>query len=246
MTTIALYNLKGGVGKTAGCINLAYLAARDDDRCLVWDVDPQGASSFYLNAKAASDKNSKKLIGGQVSIEELIFTSAYPNLDIIPADISSRKLDLFIEEQKNSKKLLKQLLKPLKEDYDLVFIDCPPGFSTLAESIFNAADIVLMPTIPTTLSLRSFDAVKDFFAEKQIDPSKLMCFFSMVDGRKALHNEVMEEFSQQRRFFQSVIPYLSDIEKMGVHQAPLPAFAPNSKGTKAYRELWEELKEGIF
>lgn len=246
MTTIALYNLKGGVGKTAGCINLAYLAAQEDHRCLVWDVDPQGASSFYLNATAVSDKNSKKLIGGQISIEELIFASAYPNLDIIPADLSSRKLDLFIEERKNSKKLLKQLLKPLREDYDIVFIDCPPGFSVLAENIFNAADIVLLPTIPTTLSLRTFEAVKDFFAEKQIDPSRLMCFFSMVDSRKALHNEVMEEFSQQRRFFQSAIPYLSDIEKMGVHQAPLPSFAPNSKGAKAYQELWHEIKEGIF
>ncbi len=246
MTTIALYNLKGGVGKTAGCINLAYLAAQDGYRCLVWDVDPQGAASFYLNAVADSDKNSKKLIGGQISIEELIFTTAYSNLDIIPADFSSRKLDLFIEEQKSSKKLLKQLLKPLREDYDLVFIDCPPGFSMLAESIFNAADIVLLPTIPTTLSLRTFEAVKDFFAEKQIDLSKLMCFFSMVDSRKILHNEVMEEFANQRRFFESYIPYLSDVEKMGVHQAPLPAFAPNSKGAKAYEALWEEIKEGIF
>lgn len=246
MTTIALYNLKGGVGKTAGCVNLAYLAAQEQYRCLVWDVDPQGAAGFYFNASAGSDKLSKKLIGGELDIEALILDTGYDNLDVIPADFSSRKLDLFIEAQKNSKKVLKQLLKPLKQDYDLIFIDCPPGFSALAESIFNAADIVLLPTIPTTLSLRTFEAVKHFFEEKQIDGSKLMCYFSMVDSRKALHNEVIEEFSEQRKFFQSSIPYLSDVEKMGIHQAPLPYFAPHSRGTKAYEALWEEIKEGLF
>lgn len=246
MTTIALYNLKGGVGKTAGCVNLAYLAAREGYRCLVWDVDPQGAASFYFDASPESDKLSKKLIGGQLDIAALILDTGYDNLDVIPADLSSRKLDLFIEAQKNSKKVLKQLLKPLKDDYDLIFIDCPPGFSVLAESIFNAADMVLLPTIPTTLSLRTFDAVNHFFEEKQIDGSKLMCYFSMVDSRKALHNEVMEEFSEQRKFFQSSIPYLSEIEKMGIQQAPLPYFAPHSRGTKAYEALWEEIKEGIF
>lgn len=246
MITIALYNLKGGVGKTAGCVNLAHLAALDEYRTLIWDLDPQGASGFYYHAEPGTAKDTKKLVEQSIDIRELLQQTAYEHLDIIPADFSSRKLDFFLEEQKSSKKFLKQLLKPLKNDYDLVFIDCPPGFSVLAENIFQAADIVLLPTIPTTLSLRTFEAVKDFFEEKKIDLSKLMCYFSMVDSRKALHLETMESFAQQRRFFESNIPYLSDVEKMGIYQAPVADYAPNSRAAIAYGELWAEIKEGIF
>ncbi|MCY1533994.1 Sporulation initiation inhibitor protein Soj [compost metagenome] len=246
MITIALYNLKGGVGKTAGCVNLAHLAAMDEYRTLIWDLDPQGAAGFYYQASAGSAKDTRKLVEQHVAISELIQHTGYDYLDIIPSDFSSRKLDSLLEAQGSSKKYIKQLLKPLKNDYDLVFIDCPPGFSVLAEHIFQAADIVLLPTIPTTLSLRTFEAVKSFFEEKKIDLAKLMCYFSMVDSRKALHLETMEAFHRQRRFFSSYIPYLSDVEKMGIYQAPVMAFAPSSRAAQAYTDLWEELKEGIF
>lgn len=246
MTSVALYNLKGGVGKTAGVINLAHLAAQEGYRVLVWDLDPQAAASFYLQSEASSEKNTKKLLAGDLSIEDLIQTTNYDNLDIIPADFSSRKLDVFIDQQKGAKKVIKQLLKPMKSSYDLVFIDCPPGFSLLAENIFQASDVILLPTIPSTLSLRTFETVQEYFDENKIDRSKMMGYFSMVDSRKTLHTSVMESFADQRRFFESFIPYLSEVEKMGIHQAPLTAFAPNSRGAQAFVNLWKEISEGIF
>ena len=246
MEVIALYNLKGGVGKTAGCVNLAHLCAQDGFRTLVWDLDPQAAAGFYFDVDAASAKSTKKLMDEAVSLPELVQPTVFENLDVIPADFSGRKLDVMLEEQKKGKKVLKQMLKSLRDDYDFVFIDCPPGFSLLAENIFHAADIVLMPTIPTTLSLRTFEAVKALFEEKKIEGEKLMCYFSMVDSRKTLHTEVMDEFLQQKRFFQSFIPYLSDIEKMGLHQGPVTAYAPQSRAAKAFSYLWGELKEGIL
>lgn len=245
MFVFALYNLKGGVGKTASCVNLAHLASQDGYQTLLWDLDPQGAAGFYYNALAENKKSIRKLLEHDIALQSLIQPSEYEHLDIIPADLSTRKLDLILDE-KSSKKQLKQVLKEVQQKYDFVFIDCPPGFSILADNIFTAADAVLMPVIPTTLSLRTYDIVKNYFDDKRIELEKLMCFFTMADARKSLHNEVMFSLNEDHRFFEHYIPQLSDIERMGINQAPVTAFAPSSRASQSYADLWEEIKEGIL
>ena len=246
MITIALYNLKGGVGKTASCVNFAYLAAKDNFQTLLWDIDPQGATSFYYNIKPKDATGVKELLGKDADLDNAIMTTEYEKLDIIPADHSGKALDIMMEELKTVKKRLKTLLTPYSREYDFIFIDCPPGLSSLSENIFNAADIVLMPVIPTTLSLRTYEMVKAYFKEKSIDMHKLACFFTMADIRRNMHNEVMEELYKDKRFFQNYIPYLSDVEKMGIHKAPIEEFARSSYAAQCYRELWEEIKEGLL
>ena len=246
MVIVALYNLKGGVGKTASCVNFAYLAAKDGYKTLLWDIDPQGSTSFYYNAKAKLKGGIKKLVEKDADLEEAIMATDYENLDIIPADVSIKSFDIMMEELKSSKKRLKSLLQPFNKEYDFVFMDCPPGFSVLAENIFNAADIVLMPVIPTTLSIRTYEMTKEYFKEKDIDLSKMMCFFTMADLRKNMHNEIMETLYKDKRFFENYIPYLSDVEKMGVHKAPLEEFAKSGYAAKCYKDLWEEIKEGVL
>jgi chromosome partitioning protein len=247
MTTIALYNLKGGVGKTACCVNFAYLSALDGYKTLLWDLDPQGSTTFYYQAKPKLKGGIKHLLGqNSTSLEEAAMNTDYENLDIIPADQSSKSLDIMIEEMKHSKKRLKHVLHEFRKDYDFVFMDCPPGLSALAENIFHAADIILMPVIPTTLSVRTYEMVKAYFKEKDIDLSKLTCFFTLVDLRKNLHNEVMDTLFKDKRFFSSYIPYLSDVEKMGIYQAPVEVFARSSYAAQCYRDLWAEIKEGVL
>lgn len=246
MVIIALYNLKGGVGKTASCVNFAYLAAKDGYKTLLWDIDPQGSTSFYYQAKAKYKGGIKKLVEKDADIEEAIMTTNYENLDIIPADVSVKSFDVMMEELKSSKKRLKSLLQPFNKAYDFVFLDCPPGFSVLAENIFNASDIVLMPVIPTTLSIRTYEMTKDYFKEKSIDLAKMMCFFTMADLRKNMHNEIMETLYKDKKFFENYIPYLSDVEKMGVHRVPLEEFAKSGYAAKCYRDLWQEIKEGVL
>lgn len=246
MFTFALFNLKGGVGKTASCVNFAYLAAKDGYKTLLWDIDPQGATSFYYKVKPKQKIAIRNLVGKDGALAESIMATEYENLDIIPADVSAKALDTMMDEMKTSKKRLQIILKKLKDEYDFVFIDCPPGLSSLAENIFNAADIVLMPVIPTTLSIRTYQMVKEFFKEKDVDIKKMTCFFTMADMRRNMHNEVMEELYKDKRFFENYIPYLSDVEKMGVHKAPLEEFAKSSYAAQCYRELWEEVKEGVL
>lgn len=246
MVVIALYNLKGGVGKTASCVNFAYLAAQDGYKTLLWDIDPQGSTSFYYQAKTKHKGGIKKIVEKDADLEDAIMSTDYEHLDIIPADVSAKSFDILMEEMKSSKKRLKSLLQPLHKSYDFVFLDCPPGVSALAENIFTGADIVLMPVIPTTLSIRTYNMVKDYFKEKDIDLSKMMCFFTMADLRKNMHNEIMETLYKDKKFFENYIPYLSDVEKMGVYKAPIEVFAKSSYAAKCYRDLWTEIKEGVL
>lgn len=245
MIVVALYNLKGGVGKTASCVNFAYLAAKDGYKTLLWDIDPQGSTSFYYQAKAKNGQGIKKLISKDSNLDNAILATEYENLEIIAADNSSKSFDVMLEEMKGQKNRLKGILKQLENEYDFVFIDCPPGFSALSENIFSAADIVLMPIIPTTLSVRTYNMVEDYFKEKNLDIDKLMCFFSMADRRKNLHNEIMEELYKDDKFFQNYIPYLSDVEKMGLHRQPVEEFARSSYAAKCYNELWTEINTSV-
>lgn len=172
MKIIAIYNLKGGVGKTATAVNLAYLASIEGAKTLLWDLDPQASTTFYYQVKAKIKGGMKKLMGNKSEIEEAIKSTHYDNLDILPADISTRNLDIILDDMKSSKKRLKNILSELSGDYDYVFIDSPPGFSVLSENIFSAADYLLLPMIPTTLSVRAFETITEYFQDNGLEKKK--------------------------------------------------------------------------
>lgn len=242
MKIIACYNIKGGIGKTATTVNLAYLASKEGSKTLVWDLDPQGAASFYFRVKPKIKKGGKGLLTGKKELEDVIKGTDFENLDLVPADFSYRNLDLELDDFKNSDKQIRKLLKPLKLEYDYVFLDCPPSVSLVSENILIAADIILVPTIPTTLSLRTLDQIIEFCTKIGIAHSKVLMFFSMVDIRKNLHKQIVENPGENINALKTCIPYASDVEKMGIHRQPVPVFARYSPSVKAYRALWGETK----
>ena len=245
VTVLALYNLKGGVGKTAAAVNLGYLFAEAGYKTLIWDLDPQASASFYLESKPLAKHQTKKILGGEIDVRDAVQSSTFKNLWILPADLSARNVDVLLDDLKKSRKKLKSLLGDPKE-YDVVILDCPPGISLLHENVFIAAKWIIVPNIPTTLSIRSYETVLEYFRNNDLDDRKVRCFFSMVDHRKSLHHEVMQQFFKENLFFKSYLPYLSDIEKMGVHRKPLFAYANRSFAAKCYRDLWEEIKNQVW
>lgn len=246
MTILALYSSKGGVGKTAAAVNLAFLAARRGYATLICDLDPQGSATFYFRVRPNLKRKARGLVNGQKQLEASIKATDYENLDLLPADFSHRNLDITFDRQKRRTRRLEIALRPLRKEYDLVILDCPPTINILAENIFNAADKLLVPLIPTTLSVRSYEQLLSFLAESGQEPRQISAFFSMVDRRKKLHREMMTLLQEQAGgVLQSAIPFLSHVEQMGVYREPVPVFAPNSVATRTYQALWAEIEQTI-
>ena len=241
MKTLATYNIKGGVGKTASAVNLAYLAARGGQRTLLWDLDAQGAASYLLRVRPRVKGGGKALVRGKRSLEEAVKVTEFDGLDLVPADFTYRNLDLVLGETKKPTQRITRLLGPMADNYDLAVLDCPPGISLVSENVVHAADILLVPLIPTTLSVRTLEQLTEFVGELDHPPT-LIPFFTMVDGRKRLHREVIDDLRAHRDdLATTVVPALSLVEQMAVHRAPLPVFAPRSRVARSYEDLWAEV-----
>jgi chromosome partitioning protein len=246
MNVLAVYSIKGGVGKTSNAVNLAYTASRNGYRTLVWDLDPQGAGSYYFRIKAKIKGGSKDLIAGKRELDGLIKGTDFDNLDLLPADFSFRNLDLVLDAKKKPTQQLKKLLKPLAEQYDFIFLDCPPNISLLSEAVFEAADVLLSPIIPTTLSLRTLEQLEKFIADNDLNKLTLIPFFSMADRRKKMHRDIMGNLMESHpEMLTTAIPYASDIERMGLERMPLGGYIKKSPSTLAYDALWLEILDRI-
>lgn len=243
MLVIASYNLKGGVGKTAAAVNLAYLSAFEGNRTLIWDLDPQGAASFYFRIQANIQGGGSRLFNMGPDLNELIKGTNYERLDLLPADFSYRNMDLMLSKWKSPDKQIGRILSHIKDRYDVVILDCAPNISLASDSIFRAANVILVPTIPTILSFRALQQVIKYMEESELDISRVYPFFSMVDRRRTLHRNLVETVQDKPvPFLKTTIPYSSDIEKMGVKRTPI-CESFSAAGSQCYVMLWKELKE---
>ena len=253
MRIYATYNIKGGVGKTTTAVNLAYLAATETGlRTVLWDLDPQGAASFMFRVKPRVKGGGRALIRGTRTLDDAIKGTDFDNLDLIPADFTYRNMDLLLDSAGNGgsgapggkpARKLSKLLAPLAAEYDAVFLDCPPSISLVSENVLHAADVIVVPLIPTTLSVRTLDQLTEFVSGFNGRRPDVVAFFSMVDRRKKLHREITDNLSSERKdVAATVIPALSIVEKMSVERAPVTVFAPRSSAARAYRALWSEIR----
>jgi chromosome partitioning protein len=242
MKIYATYNIKGGVGKTSAAVNLAHLAARGGYNVLLWDLDPQGAASYLFRVRPKVKGGSRALVDGTRSLDEAIKATDFEGLDLLPADFRYRNMDLQLDDMKRPTRRIHQLLRPLDDEYDVVFLDCPPSISLLSENVMHAVDTLLVPMIPATLSVRTFDQLSDFVKNFDGRQPRVCAFFSMVDGRKRLHRDLVEQLPAKRRgILRTAIPALSIIEQMAEQRAPVTAFAPHSVAAKCYEALWCEV-----
>jgi cellulose biosynthesis protein BcsQ len=253
---LATYNIKGGVGKTSAAVNLAYLAAAGGAQTLLWDLDPQGASTYLFRIKPKVRGGGRKLLRKGSDVGSRIKGTDRERLDLLPADFSYRHMDLALDSFKRPTRRLARVLEPLRGEYDYVFLDCPPSISLVSESVFEAADALLVPIIPATLSSRTFEQLEELLGGgasgrastgERVGPA-ILAFFSMVDRRKRLHREVMERLRQRwtgSGLLETAIPASAEIERMGLRREAVVAYAPKGKAALAYRALWEDVRERL-
>lgn len=239
MKVIAVYNLKGGVGKTTLAVNLAWSAsAQSARRTLLWDLDPQAGATFLLGGRATGEK-AKSVFAKDIEPDRLIRPTAFDRLSLLPADASLRGLDQFLFSL-GKRKRLSRLLEHMEGRFDRVILDCPPGLTETSEQVMRAADIVLVPVIPSPLARRSFSEVVDHVSQHHGGKVSILPVFSMVDRRRALHKAALEEHPDW-----PIIPMASAVEQMGVRQAPVGAFASTSPSAEAFAFLWRAVERKL-
>ena len=239
MKVVAVYSIKGGVGKTSTAVNIAYLAARDGHRTLICDLDPQAAATFLFRVRPKIRGGARGLVKGKHPLADLIKGTDFEGLDLLPAELSYRYLDVALDRMKDSVTRLARMLATVEDEYDVIVLDCPPGLSLVSENVIHAADLLLVPVIPATLALRTLEQLTTFIAKHSEVSPDVVAFFSMVDRRKSQHRDVVDTLPEQRPELTSVaIPYASIVEQMGPRREPLLAWASSGPAVAGYQDLW--------
>jgi chromosome partitioning protein len=243
---VATYSLKGGVGKTTSAVNLAHAAARGGVRTLLWDLDPQAAATYLVRLKQDLRGGAKRLVGSRGAIEQHIHGTATTGLHVVPGDLSLRALDLHLHRRAKPTDRLAQLLDELGDTYDLCLIDCPAGLTPASDAVFAAADALLVPTIPTTLSVRSLGQVIDVVSELD-DPPAILPFASMVDRRKRIHRDAVEALrADHPGLLPTQVPTSVVIERSALRRTPVAVDSPRSAAAEAYANLWSDVAARLW
>lgn len=240
MASIAIYSVKGGVGKTTLAVNLAWCAATISRRkTLLWDLDAANGSGFLLGVDPKKKRSADSVFADGSDPAKLIQTTAYPGLDLLPADESIRTLDRQLDRIGKKKRLAK-LVEGLAKEYDRVVFDCPPVLNELSAQVIRAADLIIVPLPPSPLSARAFDVVVEEVRGSGKGHPPILPVLSMIDLRRSLHREAREANPKW-----PAIPLASAVEQCAVERKPVGAFAPRSPAARAIAGLWTAIERKL-
>ncbi len=245
---IAIANQKGGVGKTTTAVNLSAAIGAMGKKTLLVDVDPQGNSSSGVGIDRRQEKNTmyEVLIGECTGQEALVHTD-FENLDILPSsmDLAAAELELASVDHRES--ALKNALIPLRENYDYIFIDCPPSLGLITTNALCAADTLLVPIQCEYYALEGLSQLMNTVRRVKRQYNSLLdmegVLLTMYDGRLNLTQQVVAEVKKYfpRKVFSTVIPRTVRLSEAPSFGKPVLYFDKGSKGSEAYKALAEEI-----
>lgn len=241
---IAVANQKGGVGKTTTAVNLATFVAAKGSRVLLCDLDPQGNSSSGLGYEGHKKENIYPALLGECSAKQAITNTKW--CDIMPSDINLAGAELELASGALREKALGNVLKQIKEDYDYIFIDCPPSLGLLTINALAASDSVLVPMQCEYYALEGLSqlistirTVKKLYNQK-IDIEGIV--LTMYDSRTNLTLQVAEEVKKYfgKKVYKTVIPRNVRLSEAPSHGQPIIAYDRLSRGAEAYNDVANE------
>jgi chromosome partitioning protein len=236
---VAVYSMKGGVGKTTIAANLAYTSAMNSSlKTLLWDIDAQGAASF-LFGQERPDGKAKRLFSRDVEPSALITPTRWPGLNLLAADLSLRHLDQTLSEADKPKRLRK-LMHVLSPSYNRIILDCPPGLGEISDQMFRAVDLIVVPVPPTPLAMRSLILIEEHLARHHSHRPQLLPVLSMLDRRKSMHRAFAATHPEW-----PIIPQASLVERMALERAPLASYAARSPAALAFAALWQQVEGAL-
>ena len=245
---IAMCNQKGGVGKTTSSINIGGALSQYGRRVLIVDFDPQGAATVGLgiNANAVEDTVYTALFNPRMDVHSVIHHTDFENLDIMPANIDLSAAEVQLVTEVGREQVLAGVLRQVKDEYDVIIIDCQPSLGLLTVNALTAADGVIIPVAAEFFALRGVALLMQSIEKVQsrINPSLEVYGVLVTMYTRTLHcEEVLQRIYEafQGKVFHSVISRSIKLPDSTVAAAPITIYAPSHKTAKEYREEAREL-----
>lgn len=238
MAVIAVYSVKGGVGKTTIAVDLAWRAASiGAKQTLLWDLDPQGGAGFLLGLEPHKTVNVAGLFQRNGKPRDRIEETRFDNLSVIQADMSLRSLPMQLARM-GSQKRLATMLSFLRADYPRIVLDCPPMLGEVSDQIMQAADLIILPLPASPLAKRAYDQVREELRSNHRDHPPILPVLSMYDARRKLHRQTRENGAANW----PMIPQSSLIEQVATRNEPIASFANWSDPSRALGRLWSAVE----
>ena len=236
--TIAIVNQKGGVGKTTTCVNLSASLTEAGKRVLLCDFDPQANSTSGMGVDKTVSRGVYDVLIGSIPAREAITSTRFG--DVMPSNkaLAGAGIELIGMEQRES--LLKNALEQVAEDYDYIFIDCPPSLELLTLNALCAADSILVPVQGEYYALEGLSDLMNTvrIVRRSLNPRLELegVLLTMFDGRTNLALQVADEVKHYfpGKVYATVIPRNVRLSEAPSHGKPITAYDRTSRGAEAY------------